>query len=463
VYSSATVSITFVSASSATADKVVYVEDIDGIDPTLSLGKTQNIFVNPGTPQKLILVLPGQTLVGGHPLGKIGTPDVITAGQQFTVTTAITDAYFNPTPGVSVTLQADSPLDNYDTEPAPKNVDTVTGKQYFDFTLVTAATHYLRVRDVDGVPPLYQEYPANPADLAVTTFTVKPANAVKLQLILPGETPVPGKYNVAPYGKVGYPTNHTAGELWYATVRLVDAYYNLVTDVSPQPQVHIRTADPFDIEPSTEPLTSGQGLFPIVLRTAATWHYLVAEDVDGIDPLYSSDTSPMFTVNPSTPTRLLVVVPNETFVQGSPYGKTGTVQDYVAGSNFVATVYLVDDYNNRVRTGWQMPTVGIETWDPKDTEPSPKQLIDGVNNFTLTPLHATSSWTLTAIDIDGVEPQYSSGTSSAIRIWPHNVHHMHIVDYPPTVVAGTGFSAKVVLYDQYENKVSTGINWTNYA
>ncbi len=463
IYSSAVVSVTLVSASSATADKVVYVEDIDGVDPTLSLGRTQNIFVNPGTPQKLLVVLPGQTLVGGHPLGKIGTPQTLVAGQQFTITAAITDAYFNPTPGVSVTLQADSPLDNYDTEPTPKNIDTVTGKQYFDFTLVTAATHYIRVRDVDGVPPLYQEYPANSNDLAVTTFTVRPANAVKLQLILPGETPVPGKYNVAPYGKIGYPVNHTAGELWYATVRLVDAYYNLVTDVSPQPQVHIRTADIFDIEPSTEPLVSGQGIFPITLRTAATWHYLVAEDVDGIDPLYSSDTSPIFTVVPSTPTRLLVVVPNETFVQGSPYGKTGPVQDYIAGQSFVATVYLVDDYNNRVRSGWPMPTVGITTWDPKDSEPAPKILIDGSNNFTLTPLHASSSWTLVASDIDGQEPYYQPGTSSFIRIWPNVVHHMHIVDYPNTVVAGTGFSAKVVLYDQYDNKVSTGVNWVNYA
>ncbi|MEO0223494.1 MAG: hypothetical protein ABIL76_00175, partial [candidate division WOR-3 bacterium] len=463
IYSSAVVSITLVSASSSTADKVVYIEDIDGVDPTLSVGRTQNIFVGPGTPTKLLLVLPGQTLVGGHPRGKTGQPQTLVAGQQFTVTCAITDAYFNPTPGVSVTLQADSPLDNYDTEPSPRDVDTATGKQYFDFTLVTAATHYLRVRDVDGVPPLYQEYPANPDDLAVTTFTVRPADAVKLQLILPGETPVPGKYNVEPYGKTGYPVNHTAGELWYATVRLVDAYYNLVTDVSPQPLVHIRTADPFDIEPSTEPLVLGQGIFPITLRTAATWHYLVVEDVDGIEPLYSSDTSPMFTVNPSTPTRLLVVVPNETFVQGSPYGKTGVVQDYIAGQSFVANVYLVDDYNNRVRTGWPMPTVGITTWDPKDSEPSSKVLIEGLNNFTLTPLHATSSWTLTAVDVDGEPPHYSSGTSSFIRVWPAAVHHMHIVDYPQTVVAGTGFSAKVQLRDQYDNLVSTGVNWENYA
>ncbi|MEN3013788.1 MAG: hypothetical protein ABDH23_04130 [Endomicrobiia bacterium] len=463
VYSSAVIPVTLVSASSATADKVVYVEDIDGVEPTLSVGRSQNIFVGPGTPTKLLLVLPGQTLVGGHPRGKVGQPQLLVAGQQFSVTTAITDAYFNPVPGVSVTLQADSPLDNYDTEPPRRDVDVVTGKQYFDFTLVTASTHYLRVRDVDGVPPLYQEYPANPLDLAVTTFTVKPANAVKLQLILPGETPVPGKYNISPYGKIGSPLSMTAGELWYATVRLVDSYYNLVTDVSIQPQVAIRTADPFDIEPSTEPLSSGQGLFPIVLRTAATWHYLVVEDVDGLEPLYQSDISPTFTVNPSTPTRLLVLVPDETFIQGSPYGKTGGIQDYVAGQSFVATVYLVDNYNNRVRTGWPMPTVAINTWDPKDSEPAAKTLIDGANNFTLVPLHATSSWTLTAVDIDGQPPHYQSGISSFIRIWPAVVHHMHIVEYPSTVVAGTGFSAKVQLRDQYDNLVSTGINWTTYA
>ncbi|MCS7151963.1 MAG: hypothetical protein NZ928_06225 [Endomicrobia bacterium] len=462
IYSSAVVPVTLVSASSFTADKTVYVEDIDGVDPTLSLGRTQSIFVEPGTPQKLLLVLPGQTLTGGHPRGKTGIPQVLVAGQEFQVICAITDAYFNPVPGISVTLQADSPLDNYDSEPPPRDVEP-TGKQIFNFTLVTAATHYLRVRDVDGIPPLYQEYPANPQDLAVTTFTVKPANAVKLQLILPGETPVPGKHNIAPYGKSGAPLTFTAGQLWYATVRLVDSYYNLVTDVSPQPQVAVRTADPFDIEPSTEPLVSGQGIFPITLRTAATWHYLVAEDIDGIDPQYQPDTSPLFTVVPSTPTKLLVLVPNETFVQGSPYGKTGQVQDYIAGQSFVATVYLVDDYNNRVRSGWPMPNVGIVTWDPKDSEPSPKVLIDGANNFTLVPLHATSSWTLTAVDIDGEVPHYSSGTSSFIRIWPAVVHHMHIVEYPQTVVAGTGFSAKVQLRDQYCNLVSTGINWENYV
>src|SRR5258706_5316201 len=64
-----------------------------------------------------------------------------------------------------------------------------------------------------------------------------------------------------------------------------------------------------------------------------------------------------FNVLPGPASQLLVVLPGETYVQGSPTGKTGTPNVQVAGSTFTVTVYQTDAQFNLVPSVANIPNV----------------------------------------------------------------------------------------------------------
>src|SRR5262249_15444759 len=64
-------------------------------------GTSNYIIVQPGPVARLQVLLPGETPKGGTAPGKIGTPDVQTAGVTFTTTIRAVDAYWNMVPGVN--------------------------------------------------------------------------------------------------------------------------------------------------------------------------------------------------------------------------------------------------------------------------------------------------------------------------------------------------------------------------
>ncbi|MBN1822759.1 MAG: hypothetical protein JW803_00410 [Endomicrobiales bacterium] len=453
MFTSTTVNVAMVTKSTGTVTFPVYVEDTSGI---LSSHASQGITVLPGNPQKLLVIMEGESFAGGSETGKSGSPVSHTAGASFNATAAICDAYWNVAPGNAAWVRVTAPDDPYGTWPSSAAINTGNGTQVFTFAdgIRRASQQYVRVEDVDDTPPLYW---ANNS----STFTVTPQTGIanlKLQLLLPGTTAAPG----SPTGEIGTPSAQTAGVPFKVTVNLVDTYFNK-NGTDTQPDVQVETSDDYAPVPAHANLVNGSNTFDVDLRTAVTSQIVTASD---LGTMYQGDQSPQYTVNPSSPVQLQVLMPGETVAQGKPpyngtAGKNGTPNKAVAGQNLQITINLTDTYYNRVK-GITMPQVDMNTWDPMDSEwTSPCGLdSEGMTIQTVSPRTASSTWTVTVFDTGFV---YSSGTCANVRIWPGAVHYFSINYSSQSVVAGTGFDVTVLARDTYTNYVSTGPNWDSFA
>ena len=249
---------------------VITARDTDGVAPTYTLDSSPGITVNPNTPQRLLIVAPGEVHAPGHPIGKsVNTPIAQTAGAEFNVVVHVTDKFFNTTPStapnVSITLS-----DTNSIPPANKNL--TNGTTWFAITFRTAGTWNITANN-----PAYIQY-TSPG------ITVNPAAAVKLLIILPGETYAPGSNT----GKIGTPAAWTAGVPYRITVRGVDANWNINSGA--MANVQITTEDPNDTHPADVLVNGVRDFNNMVMRTAGSWR-ITATDIDGT-PLISYITAP---------------------------------------------------------------------------------------------------------------------------------------------------------------------------
>lgn len=132
-------------------------------------GVSSPVVVEPNFPDRLLVILPGQTQVNGKnttPAGRSGSPTPQTAGKTFSATAAICDFYYNIVPGAPVTVMMTTSVDLFDTHPPPDDINILTGMKSFNFTLFSPATyHYISAYDVDYMPPTYS--PGNSSEFAV--------------------------------------------------------------------------------------------------------------------------------------------------------------------------------------------------------------------------------------------------------------------------------------------------------
>src|SRR5439155_22331629 len=193
-------SVTFNTAGSQTLTAT----DVD--DGTKSANTSPTITVNPAAFIKLQLLAPGETATPGTPTGKSGTPLAQTAGTAFNVTVNAVDANWN----VANTNDAVATTSTALNAAVPRNTAPVAGTKSLSVTLKTAGSATVTASD---------------ATHALITASTSPAIAVnvgtltKLQILAPGEAPVPGSST----GKSGTPTAQTAGTAFTVTVNAVDA------------------------------------------------------------------------------------------------------------------------------------------------------------------------------------------------------------------------------------------------
>ena len=105
-------------------------------------------------------------------------------------------------------------------------------------------------------------------------FTVHPAPFSRVQLVVPGETVLPG--SVA--GKTGSPATQSAGQAFNASVWATDAYWNPVPSAD---NVRITSSDPAANTPVTGTLTNGFRQFSVSLGTVGTQTLTVADLSNG--------------------------------------------------------------------------------------------------------------------------------------------------------------------------------------
>src|SRR4029077_10259994 len=171
--------------------------------------------VSPNAIATLQVLMPGESAdpgrpanwsFAGDPAGKSGTPNSpIIAGAPFTATVNATDGYFNVINSTNATVY----LASDDTYGTPSNTTSLSkalsaGSTTFNVTFLSAENasentiqhHLVSTWTLVG----YQT-----PDVLMAAATPP----TKLQIILPGQTSVPG--NVAAFGVTGTPTTAVAG------------------------------------------------------------------------------------------------------------------------------------------------------------------------------------------------------------------------------------------------------------
>ena len=132
----------------------------------------------------------------------------------------------------------------------------------------------------------------------------------------------------------------------------------------------------------------------------------------------ASGTSGPITVAAGAFAKLLLLVPGETAVPGSPTGKTGTPSSQTANSPFTVTVLAVDAQWNAVAA---TDTIAISSSDLIAVLPPNAALVAGTQTFSVT-LNTPPSATITATDTtDGTK---TASTSPSITV----------LNTPPTAV-----------------------------
>ena len=259
---------------SASGTQTITVTDIS--PGTLTSDTSPSITVTAGAFSKLQLLLPGETAAPGTPSGKTGTPDAQTAGTAFTVTVNAVDNNWNVVNVITDVVGITSSDAN---ATLPSNAALVSGTETFSVTLKTAGTATITATDITDGGKSPDTSPS---------VTVNPGTFTKLQLLVPGETSVPGTAS----GKTGTPTTQTEGAAFTVTVNAVDANWNLVNSVTDV--VHFTSSDVAATLPADAALVAGTQTFSVTYNTAGT-ATLTASDVT--QPSKSSDTSPSTTVN----------------------------------------------------------------------------------------------------------------------------------------------------------------------
>lgn len=378
-----TTSVTFASGLSSTTLATTLTRaqttTITATDGGLFGHASSNITVNAGAFTKMQVLIPGETADPGSSAGRSGSPTAQTAGSGFTATVNAVDAYWNLVSSTNTVAITTSDVN--DTHPS--NAALVGGTLGFTVTFTTEGSSNVTVTNVsDGTKTAHTSQ----------TTTVNEGAFTKLQILLPGETAVPGSAT----GKTGTPTAQTAGTPFSVTVNSVDANWNPVTSTD---NISITSSDANAVLPSNNTLVAGTQSFSVTLKTAGSYTVTATDVTDGGK---SPNTSSSLTNNAGAFTKMQVLVPGEVADPGTATGKTAaTPSAQTAGSGFTVTVNAVDAYWNVVSS---TNTVSITTSDANDTHPANADLVAGTKNFTVT-LKTAGTSTVTATNVtDGSKP-----------------------------------------------------------
>jgi hypothetical protein len=354
-----------------------------GIAPDTSTAYT----VNPAVLAKMQLLLPGETAAPGTASGKTGTPSDEAAGVAFNVDVKAVDAYWNVVnTNNSVRLYSSDP---YATLPAAAAL--INGAKTLVVSNRSIGTWTLTLSNATHTAIAANTSPSY-------TVTVGPFS--RLQVLLSGETAVPGSAT----GKTGTPNAQTSAVPFTVTVRAVDGCWNLVNT---NDTVGITSSDVYAMLPPDAPLSGGTQTFSITIKAGGSRTVTATDITDGTK---TANTSASFTVNPGPFAKLLMLLPGETAVPGSATGKTGTPNAQTASAAFTVTVNGVDDNWNTVTslTGVGY-TIHPAITDPLAFAPEDADLSAGVATISVT-FETAGSQPITVSDLDDGSKAESSGT-----------------------------------------------------
>ncbi|WP_205313933.1 T9SS type A sorting domain-containing protein [Pedobacter nanyangensis] len=368
-------------------------------EPAVLASTSANFEVNRGEFTKLLITLPGETYAPGTLTGNVGSAAAQPAGGNISFEVRAVDDNWNFVNNVTdvVQLTTTDVTGSFTTNNLPLSAGTGT----FTATLRAAGnTHTITVNDV--------------TDNTKTSFTTNPITITagdfeKLVLVLPGETAVQG----IPAGKTGTPNSQVAGQPFSIFVKAVDAYGNTVTTVNDIVSFTATNDIYAQLPPNTALINGTLNSFATYrIGSSANDRALTVSNVT--DNTKTASQSPNFVVNIGPYAGLLIVLPGETYLAGSPNGKTGLPANQAIGTSFNITVRAVDIAWNTILG--ITDEVGITSNDPSAVLPANTALIDGVNTGIPVTLNSASvSTKLTATNVtDGTKTPYTTGNITVV-------------------------------------------------
>jgi len=177
---------------------------------------------------------------------------------------------------------------------------------------------------------IYAADASNPAKNGTSDpFTVHPGAFSKVQIIVPGETPLPGSV----LGYTGSPATQAVGTGFVASVYATDAYWNQVASAD---NVNITATGSYTSSPTSGALSNGFRQFTVTLNTVGTQTVSVHDQTNGS---IGATTSPGIQVIPAGVNHFVFNTITGPVTAGVPI--TVTIRAADSGGNTVPT-YAAD-------------------------------------------------------------------------------------------------------------------------
>ncbi|MBK9038282.1 MAG: LamG domain-containing protein [Bdellovibrionales bacterium] len=356
--------------------------------------------IKAGNATQCIAKLPGQTHVPGkstYVLALTGAVTNRTAGTTFNAEVYAVDAYFNIDSTYAGSVSIDTPSDPTDTPPA--GTSFTSGQKTLTVDPVTASSGQSLTL---SCPTLSVNNPAS--------YNVVPgAKAFLISLFPDYQTFNPGQTSLANAVTPQTAQNRNVGTGFTVRVIGTDNRYNIINDSSTTVTLSSSDAN-FIVSPSSSALASGQRDFTLTNYRAGSGYIAQASGTS-----YAGAPSTTYNTLRGTPSKMLVILPGQTFVSGqatSAAAASGTPFNQTVGSNFPFNIRIIatDDYYNQITDDSSSVVAPLPSGGPW-TMTSASQLTlaggeatfqayhtgGGVGSFTVNPSQVSGTNTYTGV------------------------------------------------------------------
>ena len=274
----------------------------------------------------------------------------------------------------------------------------------------------------------------------------------KLLITMPGHTFVAGVGNTNTASSIVSNASSTIG------VRAVDQYFNVVTSRTDVVQLTTNDVNAAFTTNNVALVAGVRSFTGARLRTAGNATTISASTGDNT----KDDISGLTTVIPAAYSKLLVLLPGETYNPGTTSGKINTPTSITSGQTVDVQVRATDAYSNTITS--ISDVVSLSSNDVNATMPGSVSLSGGVATFNGVSLVTAGSRTLTANDATNAK----TGTSASLTVSP-GAYSKLLVRLPgetlapgtatgktgtaTAIDAGTAVTAAVFAVDAYNNRV----------
>ncbi|MCJ0741432.1 T9SS type A sorting domain-containing protein [Pedobacter montanisoli] len=344
---------------------------------------------------KMQILLPNETAAPGTSTGKV-TSGVYsaTSGSNVAIRVNAVDANWNVVN--SNNLIAITSNDAAAVTPPASNL--VNGTKIFNITVNTATTSSVITASDDSSPI---------KTVNTSNFTVILGSFRKLLVVYPGESLDPG----SPSGKSGLPSEPVAGIAYNVTAYAMDDNWNNVVTATDNVAIQIANVDNF-VAPAGKNLVAGKASFTLTFNKAGETPVITAKNQT--NPTVTNYNASLPTVVAGAFTKLVMILPGESFSQGIAAGKTGAPNNAVAGNSFQVVVRAVDAVGNLVNSA--IDVVGITSNDVNANMPSNVALANGEATFNISLVTAISSATRTLTSVNVTDGLKTSSTSPGFSV-----------------------------------------------